>query len=74
MNYFVMIVNDACEGMVGLLKVQADNHVEAQIKALANYNQVDYDEIDLDCMGDIQMYVVEENDLEDCTPAQGFTD
>lgn len=58
-TYFVTIVNEGCDNKVDLLKVRADNHVEAQVKALAHYNQVDEDEVDLDCAGDIKLYVVE---------------
>lgn len=63
-NFFVTIVED---DVARLFKVAAKYHVEAKILALAAYNGVNPNEIDLECAHDMGIHVTLASDVEDLT-------
>jgi len=63
-NYFVTILELS---LAAMYKVTASSQREAKIIALAYFNMVSVDDIDLDCTGDMTIVCVAEDRLEDLT-------
>ncbi len=64
-NYYVIIIDEDDDET--MFKVAADNHVAAIHIAMGAHTNVDPDDVDLDCAGDIIIHVTLEDDVKDLT-------
>ena len=62
-EFLVILINSGV--LVATFTLNAESESAAQIKAIAAYHEVDESEIDLDVVGDDQLYVCQTNEVID---------